>query len=159
MIDSANVKALLENTLNGISCQNVPFRTNALSSSVVLSSKNGSIISYAIDNSNPESSTSLSNLKMMSLLSKDKWNDDESQPSEQTTKSCYQYQWNAKGTGYKTRIYTYEIEELHSCLAQIPGSDLILLFVADSSFPYGLLVLKMKQALLAFHDMYGYKLG
>lgn len=90
----------------------------------------------------------------MALLIRDKWNEDERDTEEQATHSCY----NFKIEEESTKIYTYELEDLHACVAQIPRSSLLLLFIADAEYPYGLLVMKIKKALVAFRDMYGYKL-
>lgn len=92
---------------------------------------------------------------MMSLLIRDKWNEDEQQ---ELLPARYDYTITVQEEPTTTHIYTYEIEDLHACVAQIPQSDLLLLFIADSNFPYGLLVMKIKGALEAFRDMYGYKL-
>ena len=101
-------------------------------------------------------SHSVNNLKMMSLLIRDKWSEDQAQTDDRPASNRYKYELD--NTGLNTNIYTYEIEDLHACVAQIPQSDLLLLFIAGASYPYGLLVLKMKKSLLAFQDMYGYKL-
>lgn len=158
MLNSKKIKELLQQFLNPISLNNpVSFRTEPLESAVLISSNNGAIVSYANSNDNK---TSLSNLRMMCLLCKDRWSEDEADLEQQATKCCYRYQWQIdNGKPYETRIYTYEIEELHICVAHIPESDLILLFSSKKDYPYGLMVLKMKHSLKSVQDLYGYKLS
>lgn len=197
MINSKNVKAILEQTLRPIKLDN-DFETPGLESSALISSLNGSMLSYATatktENSGNLELNSLNNLKMLSLLSKDKWSEDEQtiatttttaapdlslssssafshtdnnttttphhhqQQQQQQLRFCYHYNVN-DDPSHPTRIYTYEIEDLHTCIAQIPQSDLLLLLIADSKFPYGLLVMKMRATLRAFREMFNYKLG
>ncbi|CCC71812.1 hypothetical protein NCAS_0I01440 [Naumovozyma castellii] len=202
MIHSANVKAVLEITLKPIDIKTLPYKSPSLQSSLLLSNINGSILSYATSSDANQSNlttqaTSLSNLKMMSLLIKDKWFEDEreyyTQLREKGTNiaskssNCYSYEVpslqkmdnevsepvspiqeanssihtlnDMAKTETVVRIYTYEIEELHVCVSAIPQSDLLLLFIADNKYPYGLLVMKMEGALEAFKEMYGYRLG
>ena len=197
MINSKNVKAILEQTLRPIKLDK-DFETPGLESSALISSLNGSMLSYATatktENSGNLELNSLNNLKMLSLLSKDKWSEDEQtiatttttavpdlslssssafshtdnnttatphhhqQQQQQQLRFCYHYNVN-DDPSHPTRIYTYEIEDLHTCIAQIPQSDLLLLLIADSKFPYGLLVMKMRATLRAFKEMFSYKLG
>lgn len=168
MLNSDNIKHVLSNTLEPVSIDSISFNSSVLQSSVLLSSSNGAVLSYVTSNKmnsgiNSYSHT-INNLKMMSLLIKDKWSDDEANTEEQTTSSCYNYiipsENDNSGTEDRlnTRIYTYEIEDLHACVAQLPKSDILLLFIAEKQFPYGLLVMKMKNALLSFSSLYGYKL-
>ena len=201
MINSKNVKAILEQTLRPIKLDN-DFETPGLESSTLISSLNGSMLSYATatktENNGSLELNSLNNLKMLSLLSKDKWSEDEQtmatataaatapdlslsstsfshadnnnnnnnnttnslhhQQQQKQLRFCYHYNVN-DDPSHPTRIYTYEIEDLHTCIAQIPQSDLLLLLIADSKFPYGLLVMKMRATLRAFKDMFNYKLG
>ncbi|SCU99763.1 LAMI_0G00650g1_1 [Lachancea mirantina] len=153
MLHGRHIKSLLTETLNPVQTQHSI--QEALHSSLLISSDNGAIISYA--NTEPSSvgyNSSINNLKMMALLIKDKWSEDERDVSEQTTECCYTYDLERE----TTRIYTYELEDLHSCVAQLPRSNLLLLFIANPNYPYGLMVLKMKYAIGAFKDMFGYKL-
>lgn len=159
MLNSQKIQALLQHFLRPVSIEDpISFKTSSLQSVVLISSLNGAIISYA---NSDESNTSISNLKMVCLLCKDRWSEDESNPEEQSTKCCYHYQWQMNsGRTYKTRIYTYEIEDMHVVMAYIPESDLIVLFTANKDdFPYGLMVLKMKQSLQSISNLYGYKLS
>lgn len=97
---------------------------------------------------------------MMCLLCKDRWSEDEQDLDQQSTKCCYRYQWQVNnGKSYETRIYSYEIEEMHVVVAHIPESDLIILFIANKDYPYGLLILKMKHAINSIDNLYGYKLS
>lgn len=173
IIQSGNVKELLETLLKPVSLDYISFKSNALQSSALLAKSNGSVLSFS--NSGPTDEIHVvNNLKMMSLLIRDKWSEDETDKQEQlntpngsahpassnTNDNCYKYDLSSKtGETLTTNIYTYEIEDLHACVCQIPQSDLLLLFIADNSFPYGLLALKMQKALEAFSDLYGYKLG
>lgn len=156
IIQSRNVKTLLDTLLKPVEIKPISFTLNPLQSSVLLASTNGSVISFSNSSSVNGDSHSVNNLKMMSLLIRDKWSEDQAQTDDRPASNLYKYELN--NTGLNTNIYTYEIEDLHACVAQIPQSDLLLLFIADASYPYGLLVLKMKKSLLAFQDMYGYKL-
>lgn len=157
IIQSKNVKALLEATTKPVHIQYLSYDSDPLQSSVLLATTNGAILAFATSTpTSPNESHSMNNLKMMSLLIRDKWNEDE---EEQVSPTRYDYTVTIeKGTTATTHIYTYEIEDLHACVAQIPQSDLLLLFIADADFPYGLLVMKIKGAMEAFRDMYGYKL-
>ncbi|CCK72308.1 Slm4p KNAG_0J02270 [Huiozyma naganishii CBS 8797] len=160
MINSKNLKNLLSNTLAPVELESVPFSTDSLQSAALISVANGAIISYANTAQPGDSVSSLNNLKMMCLLCKDKWSEDEADLQSQSTKCCYRYQWQLdQGKPYETRIYTYEIEELRVCLAHLPESDLILVLFATQEYPYGLLVLKLKNCLKSFQNIYGYKLG
>lgn len=172
IIQSKNVKALLETLLAPVSIDAISFKTNPLQSSILLASSNGSVLSFANSSldTNQNETRSVNNLKMMSLLIRDKWSEDEKENEDQPknvnattnseTNNRYNYEINTeKNETLITTIYTYEIEDLHACVSQVPQSDLLLLFIADASYPYGLLVIKMKKALIAFNDMYGYKLG
>lgn len=155
MLHGKNIHHLLELTLSPV--QTVVAEHEPLFSSLLVSCTNGSIISYANSDTAPTTyNNSSNNLKMMALLVRDKWNEDQQDPSAQATHSCYQCEAE---DGEVTRVYTYELEDLHACVAQIPRSDLLLLFIASSDYPYGLLVKKMKAALQAFSSMYGYKLN
>lgn len=156
IIQSRNVKTLLDTLLKPVEIEPISFTTNPLQSSVLLASTNGSVISFSNSSSVNGDSHSVNNLKMMSLLIRDKWSEDQAQTDDRPASNRYKYELD--NTGLNTNIYTYEIEDLHACVAQIPQSDLLLLFIAGASYPYGLLVLKMKKSLLAFQDMYGYKL-
>ncbi|CAI4058674.1 hypothetical protein N7582_001166 [Saccharomyces uvarum] len=160
MLHFENVKVFLENTLKSYDLSSIDFKTSHLQSSILLTATNGGILSYATsDSSVPKNSineiNSVNNLKMMSLLIKDKWSEDENDPGEQSTKSCYPVEIDS----FKINIYTYEMEDLHACVGQIPNSDLLLLFLADNTFPYGLLVVKIEKALRELTDLYGYRLG
>ncbi|AAS54287.2 AGL204Cp [Eremothecium gossypii ATCC 10895] len=162
MLQSRSIKRLLQQTLEPTA---TPLSTYQLQSTVLLSSKTGSIVSFVSANpAHPTSGDALNNLKMMALLIKEKWSEDEHDPQAQATKSCYHVTVPARDDAaaaaapLTTRIYTCELEDLHTCVAQIPGSDLLLLFIADSLFPHGMLVLKMKSLLSAFSEVYGYKL-
>lgn len=159
MLNSQKIKELLQHFLKPISLNEpISFKTPPLQSVVLISSINGAIISYA--NTDETANTSVNNLKMICLLCKDRWSEDESNLEEQSTKCCYRYQWQVdNGKPYETRIYTYEIEELHVVISHIPESDLILLFTAGKDFPYGLMVLKMKNLLQSINNLYGYKLS
>lgn len=158
MINGKNVKQLLQQSIRSVAIDSINYKSNSLKSSLLISSINGAVISLVSDDTNKIDS-SLNNLKMMSLLSKDKWSEDELNKANQSTKSCYEFNYNVSDKSYSTRIYTYELEELHACIAQIPDSDLLLLFIADNKYPYGLLVMKMKHLLPAFNDMINYRLG
>ncbi|EJS44805.1 YBR077C [Saccharomyces arboricola H-6] len=160
MLHSKNVKVFLENTLKPYDLHSVDFKTSSLQSSILLTATNGGIMSFATSNSDvPKNSineiNSVNNLKMMSLLVKDKWSEDENNTVEQPTNSCYPVEIES----FKTKIYTYEMEDLHACVAQIPNSDLLLLFIAESTFPYGLLVIKIERAIRELSDLFGYRLG
>lgn len=157
IIQSQNVKALLETTLKPVHIGYLSFDSDPLQSSILLAATNGALLSFAISNSSvPNAMHSTNNLKMMSLLIRDKWSEDE---QEQRLQSHHFHSIVIDNETWTTNIYTYEIEDLHACTAQIPQSELLLLFIADVGFPYGLLVMKMKGALEAFRDMYGYKLA
>ena len=160
MLHAKNVKGFLENTLKPYDLHSVDFKTSSLQSSMILIATNGGILSYATSNNDvPKNSineiNSVNNLKMMSLLIKDKWSEDENDTEEQHSNSCYPVEIDS----FKTKIYTYEMEDLHTCVAQIPNSDLLLLFIAEGSFPYGLLVIKIERAMRELTDLFGYKLG
>ncbi|CCD22910.1 Slm4p NDAI_0A07560 [Naumovozyma dairenensis CBS 421] len=221
MIHADNIRQVLEATLKPIKIRTLPIETPCLKSSLLLSALNGAIMAYA--NADTDSgaifkddeddtqdtdeetqnttsqATTMNNLKMMSLLIKDKWSEDEKNPEAQTTNSCYIYdlkekqnkdenitdqqekveqhqttdggsslqkptplptvEGNVNDKSSSIRIYTYAVEDLHACVTEIPRSDLLLLFIADNSYPYGLLVLKMKALVSAVTDLYGYKLG
>lgn len=155
MLHGNNIRRLLEETLSAV--QTIVSDHESLYSSLLVSCTNGSIISYANSESTPPTyNSSYNNLKMMGLLVRDKWNEDQQDASAQSTRSCYNYEID--GAQNTTRIYAYELEDLHACVAQIPRSNLILLFIASGTYPHGLQVLKMKRALTAFSAMYGYKL-
>lgn len=156
MINSKAITQLLTELSKPVTLTSVKFQTETLQSAVVVSSINGAILSYFINDQNDKS---LNNLKMMSLLCKDKWSEDEQDLSQQQTTSCYSHEWQIMDAEFKTRIYTYEIEELHVCLTHLPESDLIVIFFADTQYPYGLLVMKMKTSLESFASLYGYKLS
>ncbi|SCU89178.1 LAME_0E02476g1_1 [Lachancea meyersii CBS 8951] len=156
MLHGKNIQRLLKETLGAVSTMGS--ENEPLYSSILLSGINGSIISYANSDGTPTSyNKSGNNLKMMALLIRDKWNEDEQDANARKTASCYTCEL-ADGSE-STHIYTYELEDLHACVAQIPRSDLLLLFVASGKYPYGLEVLKMKSGLKAFSGMYGYKLN
>lgn len=160
IIQSRNVKALLDELLNPVSIEPISFKTRPLQSSVLLASTNGSMLSFSNSESSDGDSYSVNNLKMMSLLIRDKWSEDQTKPVDFPATNRYKQELTLPdNTTLSTNIFTYEIEDLHACVAQIPQSDLLLLFIADASYPYGLLALKMKKSLFAFQDMYGYKLG
>lgn len=172
IIQSKNVKTLLETLLAPVSIDSIAFKTSPLQSSILLASSNGSVLSFSNSSldTNQNETRSVNNLKMMSLLIRDKWSEDENENEDQpknangsadsVTNNRYKYEIKTeKGETLTTTIYTYEIEDLHACVSQVPQSDLLLLFIADASYPYGLLAIKMKKALIAFKDMYGYKLG
>lgn len=77
---------------------------------------------------------------MMALLIKDKWSEDQdSSPAD--------------------AIHHFELEDLHIALAAIRDSELLVVLIAGSEFPNGLLGLKLQYALPAFHDLEGYKLS
>lgn len=158
MLNSQKIKELLHNVMEPVVLNSpVSFKTSPLDSGALISSINGAIISYDISD---ETKTSINNLKMMCLLCKDRWSEDESHIDQQSTKCCYKYQWQiANGKNYETRIYTYEIEELHVAVGHLPESDLILLLISGKEYPYGLMILKMKHALQSFENLYGYKLS
>lgn len=160
MLNSNNVKVFLENTLKPYDLHSVDFKTTSLQSSILLTATNGGILSYATSNSDVLKNSineinSVNNLKMMTLLIKDKWSEDENDTADQTSNSCYPIEIDS----FKTKIYTYEMENLHACVAQIPNSDLLLLFIADGTFPYGLLVFKIERAMRELTDLFGYRLG
>ncbi|AMD22383.1 HGR044Wp [Eremothecium sinecaudum] len=163
MLHSGNLKQVLRRSLEPIK---TPVSTYQIQSAVLLSAKTGSIVSFAGNDSNKTSNKeNLNHLKMMALLIREKWAEDEQDPSAQATKSCYpttiptsSEKQDGAVQSYTSRIYTCGLEDLHTCVAQIPGSDLLLLFIGDSAFPHGLLVMKMKNTLGAFKDVYGYKL-
>ncbi|CAI4055364.1 hypothetical protein SKDZ_02G1810 [Saccharomyces kudriavzevii ZP591] len=160
MLHSKNVKVFLESTLKPYDLHSVDFKTSSLQSSILITATNGGILSYATSKSDVSKNSineinSVNNLKMMSLLIKDKWSEDEKDSAEQITNSCYPVEIDS----YKTRIYTYEMEDLHACVAQVPNSDLLLLFIADSTFPYGLLAIKIENAMRELTDLFGYRLG
>lgn len=159
IIQSRNVKLLLDALLKPVNIDTISFTTNPLQSSVLLASTNGSVISFSNSDSASDDTHSVNNLKMMSLLIRDKWSEDQAQLDERPASNRYNYSLDPQDPALLTNIYTYEIEDLHACVAQIPQSDLLLLFIADIGYPYGLLVMKMEKSLLAFKDMYGYKLG
>ncbi|QLQ80456.1 hypothetical protein HG537_0D04560 [Torulaspora globosa] len=157
VIQSRNVRELLHTLLKPVHIDAVSFTTSPLQSAVLLASTNGSVISFASSDTTKQDNHSVNNLKMMSLLIRDKWAVDESLVGEQTR---YRHKIESQDNeNLFSDIYTYEIEDLHACVAQIPQSELLLLFIAETGYPYGLLKLKMQNALLAFKDMYGYKLG
>lgn len=163
IIQSRNVRKVLEALLKPVNIDVISFKTRPLQSAILLASTNGSVISFATSNDTKQDNYSVNNLKMMSLLIRDKWSADESQVTDrsspgETNYSKYTIESN-DNKSISTDIYTYEIEDLHACVAQLPQSELLLLFIADADYPYGLLVLKMQKALHAFKDMYGYKLG
>lgn len=163
MLYSGHIKKLLDRILEPVK---TPLSTYELQSAVLLSAKTGSIISFASNSpQKPINNDSINNLKMMALLIREKWLEDEQDPDAQSTKSCYtiSIEPNTSETNqilqpYTTHIYTCGLEDLHTCVAQVPDSDLLLLFIANSSVPYGLLVIKMKNVLPAFRDIFGYKL-
>ncbi|AET38380.1 Slm4p Ecym_2670 [Eremothecium cymbalariae DBVPG len=163
MLHSTNIKQLLQRTLEPT---HTPVSTYQIQSAVLVSRKSGSIVSFVTNSvSKVPSNDSINNLKMMALLTKEKWSEDEQDPKAQATKSCYHVTINTPDSGSAasssqttSRIYTFELEDLHTCVAQIPGSDLLLLLIGDSSYPHGLLVMRLKSALGAFQDVYGYKL-
>lgn len=160
VIQSRNVRELLQTLLKPVHIDAVSFKTSPLQSAVLLASTNGSVISFA--SSDKQDNHSVNNLKMMSLLIRDKWAVDESLANERSSPAETRYRHKIEteeGEALFSDIYTYEIEDLHACVAQIPQSELLLLFIAETGYPYGLLKLKMQKALLAFKDMYGYKLG
>ncbi|EDO17029.1 hypothetical protein Kpol_1065p46 [Vanderwaltozyma polyspora DSM 70294] len=166
MLNSDNIRKVLSHTLEPVSIPSISYNSLYLQSSVLLSSSNGGVLSFAtlLDSTNGNGDPhALNNLKMMGLLIRDKWSEDETAPEEQNTNSCYIYTIPKESDqdvdeSQSTRIYTYEIEELHACVAQIPKSDLLLLFIADKQYPYGLLVMKMKNILLSLKSLYGYTL-
>ncbi|SCU97428.1 LADA_0H06238g1_1 [Lachancea dasiensis] len=162
MLHGQNIHKLLTQTLRSVQTLTSD-REEVLYSSILLSGLNGSIISYANREDTPASyNKSTNNLKMMSLLIRDKWNEDQMDPSAQSTSSCYTCELRTDpedGNSEATHIYTYEIEDLHACVAQIPRSDLLLLFIGSGQYPYGLEVLKMKAALEGLASMQGYKLN
>ncbi|SCV01732.1 LANO_0F13256g1_1 [Lachancea nothofagi CBS 11611] len=156
MLHGKNIHSLLQETLRPV--HTLTSDHEALYSSIIVSGINGSIISYANSEVTPATyNKSSNNLKMMALLIRDKWNEDQLDSGAQTTSSCYRCEL-AEGME-STYIYTYELEDLHACVAQIPRSDLLLLFIASDQYPFGLEVLKLKSAINAFSSMYGYKLN
>lgn len=157
IIQSQNVRKVLEATLKPVHIDYLSFDSSPLQSSILLSATNGAVLSYAASTSSTSNEMhSINNLKMMGLLVRDKWSEDE---QEQRLQSRYTHSVTLDKETATTNIYAYEIEDLHACTAQIPQSSLLLLFIADVEFPYGLLVMKMKGALEAFKDMYGYQLS
>lgn len=173
IIQSQNVMDLLQKLLRPVSIDCVSFQSKPLQSAALLSKLNGSVLSFSTSAPTTEIH-SINNLKMMSLLIRDKWAEDELVKQEQvdTTnghatwppsniKNCYQYETPSTegGEPLTTNIYTYEIEELHACVCQLPRSDLLLLFIAEASFPFGLLALKMQKAVTPFQGLHGYQLG
>ncbi|QLL32199.1 hypothetical protein HG536_0C03670 [Torulaspora globosa] len=162
VIQSRNVRELLQTLLKPVRIDAVSFTTSPLQSAVLLASTNGSVISFASSDTTKQDNHSVNNLKMMSLLIRDKWSVDESLANDRSSpvETRYRHKIESEEDGKLfSDIYTYEIEDLHACVAQIPQSELLLLFIAETGYPYGLLKLKMQKALLAFKDMYGYKLG
>ncbi|CEP62831.1 Slm4p LALA0_S06e04830g [Lachancea lanzarotensis] len=158
MLQGKNIQDVLQKTLKAVST--IGSDHGSLYSSILLSGINGSIISYANSDETPSSyNKSGNNLKMMALLIRDKWSEDQSDQSAQKTSSCYNVELDDGSAAASTHIYTYELEDLHACVAQIPRSDLLLLFVAGGEYPYGLEVLKMKFALKSFSSMHDYKLN
>lgn len=152
MLHSKNIRNVLRNTLSAV--DSLTTTTGNLQSAILLSAVNGSIISYVNGEERlPNYNSSVNNLRMMALLIKDKWSEDE---EESSMDEDIRYVYNFEGE--TTRIYTYELEDLHTCVAQIPRSDLLLLLIGGSQYPHGLLVLKMKYTLQAFSQMHGYKL-
>lgn len=156
MIDATNVYNVLEQTLGPVSLGDDNTKVS-LQSSVLLSALNGSILSYAtnLSSSNDDDINSINNLKMMTLLCKDKWTENENDSPE----PHYTFKMVNNNENLVTNLYNYEIENLHTCIAQIPNSDLLLLFIANSNFPYGLLSLKMKFTLNSCKNLISYKLG
>ncbi|CAB4256843.1 similar to Saccharomyces cerevisiae YBR077C SLM4 Component of the EGO complex [Maudiozyma barnettii] len=151
MIHEAYIEDLLHQTLK-------PFATDSqqlqIQSAILLSTKNGSVLSYStnlnlLDDSNTTNNET--SLKLMTLLCKDKWDENENDEPE----PHYIFKWDS----YETRIYNYEIENLHAAITKIPNSDLLLLLIADPSFPYGLLTLKMKYLLKSCNSLINYKLN
>ncbi|KAG0668552.1 hypothetical protein C6P45_004584 [Maudiozyma exigua] len=163
MIHGGNIQDLLEQTLRPISTSIISSNTNStdnddslisIQSAILLSINNGSILSFAtnlnlIDSNINNNETSL---KMMTLLCKDKWQENENDEPE----SHYTYKYN--NNLVETKLYNYEIENLHTCIARIPKSDLLFLLTADNQFPYGLLSLKMKFLLNNSTSLINYKL-
>ncbi|QEU59303.1 Slm4 [Kluyveromyces lactis] len=137
MLLSENIKELLQETIKPV--QLLEGSTPPQYTSMIITSK-GSILWY-VNGTTPESyNSSLTNLKMMALLIKDKWcEDQESTPAD--------------------AIHHFELEDLHIALAKIPDSELLLVLIAGNEFPNGLLGLKLKYVLPAFHDLQGYKLS
>ena len=167
MIHGGNIQDLLEQTLKPISTSIISSNNNStdddnslisIQSAILLSINNGSILSFAtnlnlnlnlIDSNINNNETSL---KMMTLLCKDKWQENENDEPE----SHYIYEYN--NNLVETKLYNYEIENLHTCIARIPNSDLLFLLTADNQFPYGLLSLKMKFLLNNSTSLINYKL-
>ncbi|SMN21835.1 similar to Saccharomyces cerevisiae YBR077C SLM4 Component of the EGO complex [Maudiozyma saulgeensis] len=151
MIHGGYIEDLLHQTLKPITIDSQQLQ---IQSAVLLSIKNGSVLSYStnldlvdITNSNNNETS----LKMMTLLCKDKWDENENDDPE----PHYIFKFNS----FETKIYNYEIENLHACITQIPNSDLLLLLTADPIFPYGLLTLKMKYLLKSCNSLINYKLN
>lgn len=163
MLNSTNINDLLKQTLASVKIQAVDFEAPPLRTSAILTKSNGSMVSFAsfivTDDAEGEDTQSLNNIKMMSLLAKDKWQEDEVTEDSNSKSNVRTFEVKFNEKDYKTRIYTYEIEELHTAVAQIPESDLLIFFIAPSNYPYGLLVLKMQEALKVSRDLFGYKLG
>ena len=106
---------------------------------MILTNK-GSILWYVNGDTPQTYNSSPTDLRMMALLIKDKWSDEkDSLPAD--------------------AIHHFELGDLHIALSRIPESDLLLVFIAGHEFPNGMLGLKMKYALPAFHDLEGYKLS
>ncbi|CCE65702.1 hypothetical protein TPHA_0M01270 [Tetrapisispora phaffii CBS 4417] len=174
MLNSKNIKEVLESTLDSIAIPLISYESNKLQSSALVSGTTGSVLSFAMSNTDENGfgssdAHSVNNVKVMSLLVKEKWVDDENTPSEQTTTSCYTYEIPKAATqGFGmdsdttepliTRVYIYELERLRACVAQLPKSDILLLFIASNEYPYGLLVKKMKASILSFRSLFEYKL-
>ncbi|CCH62263.1 hypothetical protein TBLA_0G03260 [Henningerozyma blattae CBS 6284] len=209
MLHSENIHCVLEQSLSPVNLTTISFHAPPLQTAAILSKENGSILSFVnSSNSNDKYSNntsgnnvqSLNNLKMIGLLIKDKWHQDEFQLSaannnhhevipnniEQSTNNISThtntlenstsnildnnnnkisinnnnlYEIKAAITSNFVRIYNYEVEEWHTCVSQIPSSDLLIVLIGSSSYPYGLLLLKMKEILRICEDLYGYKLG
>lgn len=156
MLHSRNIGRILNESLSPVKISSpYNFTSEPLHSALLISSQNGAIISFATsgDTSNTkadvDNSHSINNLKMMSLLLRDKWA--ESQQHPETEMECYKCENGAV-------ILCYEIETLHCCLAQIPQSDLLVCAIGSSKYTYGLLKLKLQVILEAFSGINGYTL-
>ncbi|KAG0677224.1 hypothetical protein C6P41_000745 [Kluyveromyces marxianus] len=137
MLLSENIKGLLQETIKDAPL--LEGKTPPIYTSMIITNR-GSILWY-VNNKTPETyNSSVTNLKMMALLIKDKWCEDKDSVPVDT-------------------IHHFELEDLHIALSRIPDSDLLLVYIAGNEFPNGLLGLKLKYSLEAFRDLHGYRLA
>ena len=164
MINAAATHTILQQALQPVSLTPGTTHTHESNASVsiqscaLLTSLNGALLLHAgtpLGTAQGPAGTSpsaaLNNLRMMALLCKDKWENEEGEEQELEQERSY-----AHGD---TRIYNYELEGLHAAVARIPASQLLLVCIAPPTFPYGLLTLRLGAVLDACGGLRGYTLG